>query len=56
MRYLAKDTLWKPPFSYLWTALGGIPEAIAMPMHSGRATRKTTTEPSRSRPNRPWEK
>jgi 1-acyl-sn-glycerol-3-phosphate acyltransferase len=27
MRYLAKDTLWKPPFSYLWTALGGIPVA-----------------------------
>ena len=25
MRYLAKDTLWKPPFGRLWTALGAIP-------------------------------
>ena len=25
MRYLAKDTLWKPGWSRLWNALGGIP-------------------------------
>ncbi len=27
MRYLAKDTLWKPGFGRLWDALGGIPVA-----------------------------
>src|SRR5689334_18684661 len=32
-------------------AAGGAPEAIAMPIHSGNATRKTTTEASKSRAN-----
>lgn len=27
MRYLAKDSLWKPGFGRLWSALGGIPVA-----------------------------
>ncbi len=31
-------------------AVGGSPEAMAIPMHSGSATRKTTTEASRSLP------
>jgi hypothetical protein len=30
--------------------VGGKPEAIEMPMQSGSATRKTTTDASRSRP------
>ncbi len=30
---------------------GGIPEAMAIPMHKGRATRNTTTEASSSRGN-----
>lgn len=25
MRYLAKDSIWRPPFGRLWTALGAIP-------------------------------
>ncbi len=32
-------------------AVGGMPDAIEMPMQSGSATRNTTTEASRSRPN-----
>jgi hypothetical protein len=33
--------------------VGGRPDAIEMPMHKGRATRKTTTDAKRSRPNVP---
>jgi hypothetical protein len=31
-------------------AVGGIPEAMEIPMQSGKATRKTTMEAKRSRP------
>jgi hypothetical protein len=31
-------------------AVGGMPEASEMPMHRGRATRKTTMEARKSRP------
>ena len=39
-----------PTIPVMMPAVGGMPDAIEMPMQSGSATRKTTTEASRSRP------
>lgn len=48
----ASQPTTRPPMMPVTRPLaGGMPEAMAMPMHSGRATRKTTTEASASRGN-----
>ncbi len=41
-------TTMPPMMPVMMPAVGGRPEASAMPMQSGRATRKTTTEARRS--------
>jgi len=43
-----EPTTRPPMIPVMSPAPGGAPEAIAMPMHSGRATRNTTTDPNAS--------
>ena len=40
-----------PTIPVMMPVVGGKPDAIEMPMHNGSATRKTTIEARRSRPN-----
>ena len=39
-----------PMMPVMMPAVGGMPEASEMPMHSGSATRKTTIDARKSRP------
>ena len=43
-------TMMPPTMPVMMPAVGGMPEASAMPMHSGSATRKTTIDARKSRP------
>ncbi len=43
-------TMMPPTMPVMMPAVGGMPEASEMPMHSGSATRKTTIDARKSRP------
>ncbi|MNR24960.1 hypothetical protein D3C85_1420770 [compost metagenome] len=45
----SQPTTMPPMIPVIRPLAGGMPEAMAMPMHKGRATRNTTTEASNSR-------
>ena len=45
-----EPTTMPPMMPVMMPAVGGMPEAIEMPMHSGSATRKTTIDARKSRP------
>src|SRR5437868_1291871 len=44
-------TIMPPTMPVMMPVVGGKPDAIEMPIHNGRATRKTTIEARKSRPN-----